>query len=291
MAERPLLSVVIPTLNGGPFFRHVCLHLARTRQRYSLDTLIIDSGSRDGTPELAESFGFRVHRIRPEEYGHGRTRNLGIRMAQADLVVMMTQDVLPCTPDWPAVFARAFEDPKVAGAYGRQVPRNAATAEMYFVARNYPAHPIRYEASGEVPRPGRVLLSDAFSVLRREVALAIPYVDVIPVSEDQVWARQVLAAGYAIEYVPAAEALHAHNYTLRSLYRRTYYVGAALRAFGMDQGVSFHESVRFLVDLLSYFVRHGHAHRLPQLLPYEFVRWFGFQMGRRSGWQPAAEAA
>src|SRR5690606_4918961 len=130
------------------------------------------------------------------------------------------------------------------------------------------------------PRPGRVLFSNAFSAVRRGVALRIPFSEDIPVSEDQVWAIQALAAGYTIAYEPAAEALHAHRYTLRGLYRRACLIARALRQVGLDRGASLPESVRFLAAELRYFARQGHVHRFPGLLAYEFVRWAGFRAGR-----------
>ncbi len=284
MSGAPEVSVVIPTLDGGSEFAALCRHLARMRERWGIEVLVIDSGSRDGTPERAEAAGHRVHRIPPAEFGHGRTRNLGVRMARGRVVCFMTQDVLPCTPDWPRRFAAALEDPAVAGVYGRQVPRGAATMEMFFVALNYPPEPLRFDPGpgGHHPRPGRVLFSNAFSAVRREVALEIPFVDGIPVSEDQAWALQALERGWSIAYEPRAEALHAHRYSLRGLFRRTFLVGKALRQIGIDRGATLGESVRFLGTELTYFVRQGHTHRIPQLLAYEFVRWLGFQAGRRS---------
>ncbi|MFW6089828.1 MAG: glycosyltransferase [Gemmatimonadota bacterium] len=278
------ISVVVPTLNAGLGFARLCLHLAEMRERHGLDVLIIDSGSTDGTPERADQAGLRVHRIDRAEFGHGRTRNLGVRLTGGDVVCFLTQDVLPCTPDWPLRFADRLADPDVAGVYGRQVPRDATTMEMFFVQLNYPAEPLRFRPrpDGHNPRPGRVLFSNAFSAVRRDVIERIPFVDHVPVSEDQVWAYQVLAAGRSIAYEPRAEALHAHEYSLRGLFRRTYRIGRALRAIGIDGGATLGESVRFLASEIAYFVRQGHAHRLPQLLAYEFVRWAGFQVGRRA---------
>ncbi|MGI9180602.1 MAG: glycosyltransferase family 2 protein [Longimicrobiaceae bacterium] len=289
----PLVSVVIPTLNGGREFVHLCRHLVLLRERMALEVLIIDSGSTDGTPEAAERAGLWVHRIPPEEFGHARTRNLGVQMTSGEVICFLTQDVLPCTPDWPLRFAEALADPQVAGAYGRQIPRSAATMEMFFVAINYPAEPLRFDpqAGGHHPRPGRVLFSNAFSAVRRDLALRVPFVDEVPVSEDQVWAHQVLAEGYSILYEPRAEALHAHRYTLRGLFRRTIRVGKALRIAGIDGGATLADSARFLGNEVAYFVRQGHAHRLPELLAYEATRWAGFQAGRRSRQLRAGAAA
>lgn len=284
-AAPPSVSVVIPTKNGGAEWRPLCRHLARMRERFGIEVLVIDSGSSDGTVEAARDAGLWVHEIEPAEFGHARTRNLGVRMVGGDVVCFLTQDVLPCTPDWPVRFARALDDPRIAGVYGRQVPRDATTMEMFFVAINYPAEPIRFDPGpgGHHPRPGRVLFSNAFSAIRRDVALRLPFLDDVPVSEDQVWARQALEAGHSIAYDPGIEALHAHRYSLGALFRRTFLVGRALSLLGMDRGASMPESIRFLTSELRYFVRQGHTHRIPQLLAYESTRWLGFQVGRCAG--------
>lgn len=278
------ISIVIPVRNGGRHFQRLVSHLTELRKRLGVEVLVIDSGSDDGTPERAESAGFRVERIPSSEFGHGRTRNLGVELAGGDVVCFITDDVLPVTPDWPLRFACALVDPGVAGVYGRQVPRDASTMEMFFVSLNYPEEPLRYEASpgGHHPRPGRVVFSNAFSAVRRDVARAVPIPEDADYSEDQIWARRALAAGYAIVYEPSAEALHAHDYRLRGVFRRSFFVGRALRAAGIDRGATFAQSVRFLVGEIAYFIRQGHVHRLPQLLPYEFLRWAGFQAGRLS---------
>ncbi len=281
-AER--ISVVLPVRDGGELFAHLSRHLQLVRDRHGVEVVVIDSGSSDGTAEDAERAGFRVHRIPPAEFGHGRTRNLGLRLATGDVVCFLTHDVLPCTFDWPLRFAEALRDPTVAGVYGRQVPHDASTMEMFFVALNYPETPLRFDPrpGGHHPRPGRVLFSNAFSAVRRDLALRIPFPERASYSEDLIWAHTVLAAGYSLRYEPAAEALHAHVYGFRGLFRRTFLVGQALAETGIDGGASLRESARFLGSELAYIVRQGHVHRLPQLLVYEFTRWLGFQLGRRS---------
>jgi glycosyltransferase involved in cell wall biosynthesis len=279
------VSIVVPTLDGGAEFVRLARHLGDLRDRLGVEVLVVDSGSGDGTPERAEAEGLRVHRIEPDEFIHGRTRNLGVELTSGGVVAFLTQDVLPVTPDWPVRFSEALEDPTVAGVYGRQVPRDANTMEMFFVALNYPEEALRFDPQpgGHHPRPGRVLFSNAFSAVRREVIERLPFPGRARFSEDQIWAYLALTAGYSIAYEPAAEALHAHHYSLRGLFRRSRSVGRALGEVRIAGGATFAESVRFLAGEMAYFVRQGHAHRLPQMLSYEFVRWAGFQLGKRTG--------
>jgi rhamnosyltransferase len=289
--ELPLrVTAAVVTKDGGIPFTHLARHLAWQRERYGIDVLVVDSGSTDQTTTCARENGLTVHSIDPREFGHGRTRNLAARMAECDVVCFLSQDVLPCTPDWPAVFAYHFaDDPQVAGVCGRQVPRCASTAEMWFVSLNYPATPRRFDPvpGGHSPGLGGVVFSDAFAAVRRSTLLEIPYVDDIPFAEDHVWSKTVTARGWSIVYEPRAEALHGHRYTLRQLYRRSYLMAQAGEAFGLLHNTTFRAGLAHLAREVTYFVRHGHAHWLPWLFCYEFVRWWGLQAGRRSGWRPA----
>lgn len=283
------MTAVVVTKNGGRDFTHLARHLAWQRGRYAIDVLVVDSGSTDGTTTSAHEHGFAVHTIDPRDYGHGRTRNLAARLATGDVLCFLSQDVLPCTPDWPAVFAQHFvDDARVAGVCGRQVPRSASTAEMWFVSLNYPATPHRFDPTpgGHVPALGRVVFSNAFAAVRRSTLLQIPFVNDVPSAEDHVWAKAVTASGWSIVYEPRAEALHAHRYTLRELYRRNYLNAQGGEPFGLFQKTTFGAGLAHFAREIGYFIRHGHAHWLPWLVCYEFVRWLGTQSGRRSGWRP-----
>lgn len=281
------LSIMIPVKDGGLLFEHQARHFRRILSFYDIEIIVVDSGSVDDSVRIARESGFRVYEISPSEFGHGKTRNMGVQLATREFICFITHDVLPTTPDWPEHFVSVFEDETVGGVYGRQVPRSASTMEMFFVRLNYPATPLRYDPTPDNhhPRPGRVLFSNAFSCARRSLLLKYPFPTDAPVSEDQMFAHQALQAGYSIVYEPKAEALHAHSYTLKGLYKRSFLAGKALQGVGLDRGASFKESVEFLYNEIKYVVTHGHSHWLPWILSYEFIRWLGFQAGRQSKWQ------
>lgn len=68
-------------------------------------------------------------------------------------------------------------------------------------------------------------------------------------------------------------------YTLKGLFRPSYSVGRALQEVGIDGGATLREAIRLHSDEIACFVRQGHVHRLPQLVPYELLRWAGFRIG------------
>ena len=117
------VSIVIPTLNAGPGFGELLAGIQSQEGPFEREILVLDSGSTDGTDELARRYGARVHRIRRSEFDHGGTRNLGISLAKGEYVVLTVQDAVPLDERWLSTMVENLErDERVAGVYGRQVP-------------------------------------------------------------------------------------------------------------------------------------------------------------------------
>ena len=69
------ISIVIPTYNGGRIFAECLQKIKRQKYAGEIQLIVIDSGSNDGTPDLAENVGAIVKRIDHKEFNHAKTRN------------------------------------------------------------------------------------------------------------------------------------------------------------------------------------------------------------------------
>src|SRR5215210_8463367 len=113
------VSVVIPVKNGGPLLADV---LAAVRAQGDVELIVTDSGSTDGSADVARAAGAEVIEIAPEEFGHGRTRNLAAERSSGELICFLTQDAVP-EPGWLEAYREAFElGPRVGAAYGPHLP-------------------------------------------------------------------------------------------------------------------------------------------------------------------------
>ncbi|MCK6527384.1 glycosyltransferase [Myxococcota bacterium] len=226
----PAIGVVVPVRDGGERLRGLLAALGRQRGIGPVEVLVVDSGSRDGSVAAARGAGARVFALDGEPFHHARVRNAAIARSRAPLVAMLTQDAVPRGETFLADLAAAvLRDDRVAGSYGRQVPRPGADPySQAEIARWTPDGPPEVRVA---PSPGALgalspaeryalcRFDDVASCVRRADWERVPLPDV-PFGEDVAWAAEVLAAGRAIAYAPAAVVEHSHEPGFRALRAR-----------------------------------------------------------------------
>jgi len=116
------VSIIIPTKDGATHLEKVLEMIYAQAHEQPFEVIVIDSGSTDGTLDIVKRYPARLVEIRPEDFGHGKTRNLGAELAEGKYLVFVTQDAIPATNRWLYSLLRNLELPEVAGVYGRQVP-------------------------------------------------------------------------------------------------------------------------------------------------------------------------
>jgi glycosyltransferase involved in cell wall biosynthesis len=206
------VTIALPVRDGGPLLGEVLAAVRAQELDQPVELLVIDSGSTDGSPDLARRHGARVVEIAPGEFSHGGTRNRLMELASGDHVAFLTQDSQPAHPGWLAALLRGFalaED--VALVFGPQRPRPDASP---MVRRELTELFARFGGErvdrGDVALGPETFFSSANGAVARWAWERVPFRPVA-YAEDQVLARDVLAAGLAKAYVPEAEVIHSHD--------------------------------------------------------------------------------
>lgn len=117
------VSVVIPTYNAGKDMKPLMELLNGQENVGRVEVVVVDSGSRDGTAELAESMGATVIRIAQSEFSHSYARNLGAGRAAGEYLLFMTQDAVPDGKQWICKLLQPALKQNVAAVSCREEPK------------------------------------------------------------------------------------------------------------------------------------------------------------------------
>lgn len=287
-------ALIIPIYNAFPYLARL-VPAIRALDPAPGRVLFIDSSSPDGSGEILRAEGFEVHTIPKSEFGHGKTRNLGARIcADADILMYLTQDAIPESPDLVAALCAPLDDPQTGVVYGRQLPYpEASTASRFARLFNYPDAPRRTVAADIGTRGLKALFCSNSCAAYRASALAQVggFPEDLPLGEDLAVTGRLLEAGFASVYAPAARVVHSHNYTIAEEFTRYFDIGALL---SVDPWLSARalksggEGLRFVKAEIRYTIENGGILDLLSIVPRTAAKLIGFKLGHRCRSLPPA---
>lgn len=218
---KPVCSIIIRAYNEE---EHIARLLTGIQHQTVKDVqvILVDSGSQDSTVQIARQFPVEVVNIAPQEFTFGRSLNLGIQQAHADLVVLASAHVYPVYPDWLETLLKPFADPKIALTYGKQRGSEAtAFCEHQIFDHWFP------EISAV--RQNTPFCNNANAAIRRGLWEKNPYDEMLPGLEDLAWAKWAFEQGYGVSYVADAAVIHVHNESTAGIFNRYRREGMAFK--------------------------------------------------------------
>ena len=280
------IEVIIPTYNAARYWKALSTGI-RAQSLKPARVIVIDSASKDGTAELARNDGFEVLPLTPQQFNHGGTRQMGAEYAaDAGILIYLTQDATPFGVNAFSNLVKAFDDPEIGAAYGRQLPREmAGPIEAHARHFSYAEQPVvRSWESRSTQGFKSIFFSNAFGAYRREALMSVGGFspDVI-FGEDTLVVARMHQAGWKTAYVADAMARHSHDYTIADEFRRYFDIGVLHsreswlnEQFGSASG----EGRRFVLSELRYLLGHG-PHHIPSAVARTLAKYLGYKIGRR----------
>lgn len=248
------------------------------------EVIVIDSGSRDRTVEVASSRGVRVLQIPADEFSYGGAINLGVEAASSDYVLVLSAHCALPNDDWAASALDHFDDPRVAGLNGFARSAHAPSAGLTAEAA------LEVGASRDVivqehPWTGFAGFSNHASLLRRSVALEFPFDEALPACEDKEWANRVSDAGFRLIYSAqhSVSGTHRRREGLRSLYRRARRESSAMSEI---MGHPMWTSADAMTAATRVFRSRRGVRRLAPIRPANVVETVGRVVGARQTASP-----
>lgn len=253
--------------------------IMNTEQKY-FDRLIY------GTVLKKTYHNITVKHLSKREFDHGRTRNQGVRLSDADVFVMMTQDAIPADEYLIERLLTALRGEKVAAAYARQLPRkDSSETERYTRQFNYPEKSC-VKTGEDIPKLGikTFFCSNVCAAYRREVFDALGgFPNRAIFNEDMIYAAGAVKAGYGIAYAAQAKVIHSHSYTCKQLFRRNFDLGVSQadhpEVFAACPSES--EGIRLVKNMVKHLKEKGMWSQIPYVIIQSGFKYAGYFCGKR----------
>lgn len=268
----PACSIVIRCHNEEAHIGRL-LEGIRSQTLSNTETVVVDSGSTDGTLELLRKHPVRLVSIEPRHFSFGRALNLGFREARAEVVVAASAHVYPLGNDWLERLTAPLEDPAVGLCYGKQRgDHRTRLSEHCVFAQWFPE-----ESVLDQPSP---FCNNANVAVRRSLWQQHPYDEELTGLEDLAWAKAAQARGVQVAYSAEAAVAHVHEEGLTAVFNRYRREALALARIAPE------EAPRPL-ELLGLWPRHIAADwmqaRRQRCLATSFVDVVGFRTAQLLG--------
>jgi glycosyltransferase involved in cell wall biosynthesis len=189
-----------------------CLELVHRQQLggRGVELIVVDSGSRDATAEVARRHGAKVVELPADSFTFGGALNLGCANARGDLFVALSAHAFPVDELWLERLVATFADEQVACASGDSYSPEGLPLTV----------PVRQDLALAMRRPDWGY-SNGAGAFRAELWRRRPFRGELPGGEDKEWAWYWLAQGYTCVVDPALTVDHDHTHDpLPAIYTR-----------------------------------------------------------------------
>ena len=238
-----------------------------------------------GSHFLAEHRKLSIHHISKKEFDHGKSRNLGAKKSEADILVFMTQDAVPANEFLIEKLIAPLEDETVACSYARQLPADDSTmTEKLTREFNYPAT-ARIKSKADLQELGikTYFCSNVCCAYNAKIFKELHgFINRTIFNEDMIYAGKVIENGHKIAYAAEAEVIHSHNYSGKQQFHRNFDLGVSQADHPeIFKGVSSEsEGVKMVKQTISKLKEVGAAKEIPGYIITSGCKFIGYRLGK-----------
>lgn len=202
-----ICSIIIRAYNQEKYIGKLLYGISvQTVKDYEI--ILIDSGSTDGTINIAKTYNAKIIHIPPDKFTFGRALNLGIKKAKGKYCILISSHTYPIRKDWLENLIKMLNKRKTALVYGKQRgDKRSKFSEGQIFLKWFPEH--------SVQKQDNPFCNNANAAIKRRIWKKFPYNEELSGLEDLDWAKRVMKKGYNIAYCAEAEIIHIHEESYR----------------------------------------------------------------------------
>ncbi|MDY2814104.1 MAG: glycosyltransferase family 2 protein [Dorea sp.] len=285
MNNQYTVDVVIPTYKPDEKFLKLIHRLKK--QDYPLQHIyVINTMSGHFPKEVEQMPGVVVTQIPQEEFDHGATRDKGMQMSDAEVVVFMTQDAVPADHQVIRKLVEALmQSEKIGISYARQLPAEDCDYIERFTRKfNYPESSV-IKGKDDIERMGikAFFCSDVCAAYRKDIYEKTGgFCKRTIFNEDMILAGHMVMEGYLVAYAAEARVIHSHNYSGIQQFHRNFDLAVSQtdhpEVFKMVHSES--EGIKLVKDTVLHLLKVKRAYLIPALIYKSGCKFLGYKMGQ-----------
>ena len=238
-----------------------------------------------GTSLRKEYHNVVVKHISKREFDHGKTRNRGVQLSDAEYFIMMTDDAVPADEFLVEKLLEQLHRDNVAVAYARQLAvEGSSEAEKYTRNFNYPDES-RIKTQDDLPTLGikTFFCSNVCAAYNRKIFDTLGgFIKHTIFNEDMIYAARAVEAGYGIAYTAEAKVYHSHDYGCREQFHRNFDMGVSQaehpEVFAAYPAES--EGIRLVRQTIRHLREQGMRRQIPRVILQSGFKYIGYLCGR-----------
>lgn len=274
-----LVTVVIRTYNEEKHLAELLEQIQRQNAPdFSIEVLVVDSGSTDSTVSIAEGFDAQIVYINKSDFTFGRSLNVGCDAARGDYLVFVSGHCVPCDQDWLSNLVAPLAADEFAYTYGRQLGiESSKFSEKQLFNKYYPAYGVGVSSKG-------IFCNNANAAIKKSVWAEYRFDESLTGLEDMALAKTIVNDGFAVGYIPSSSVYHIHEETWKGIRYRYEREAIALQQIMPEVQVGFGDFLRYYLS--SLLLDFGTAIRektfitnFGQILMFRLMQYWGTYRG------------
>ncbi len=273
------ISIVIRTLNEAKWLPELLDAIARQDLGgLTCETILVDSGSTDGTLEIARRNGCRIVTIEKSHFTFGRSLNVGCQAARGRILAFVSGHCVPVGTDWLSNLCSPLDEGICVYSYGRQIAREGYSkfSEKQLFMKYFPAF-------SALPQQG-FFCNNANSAILASSWRRFRFDEEVTGLEDMVLGKLLVEQGDKIGYVADAVVEHIHEESWRQVRRRYEREAIALQGIMPEVHVSWADFLRYtiagiLLDASAALQERRLARTLGEIVLFRTMQFWGTYRG------------
>ena len=278
------ISIICPLYNAEKYIEKLNKSILKQKIEWDFEIKYILTESNDNTESILKRLGAKYRLIRKEEFSHSLCREKEIYNSDADIVVLITQDIVIKNDIWLFNLVKDMVEGKCEAAFSRQICENKSI-ERYTRMKNYP-NKSRIVSKKDINELGTMtyFFSDASSAIKRDIFIKLNGYDMkdLLTNEDMYIAYKLINNGYRIKYCSDSEVIHSHNYSYKLLFKRYFDQGVFLKQHEYINNSGINQSAFDLFKYVLYYsIKDINIRVLMGFIPNFSIRFIANKLGQK----------